>query len=174
MAKRTAAQTGVTLTATNDSTDLANASYPLALQGIATQMTYIYEVYMGGQSTSSAPTMTCLAFDSQVGSGSLTKTTSTSTSNLTDTGMSGLTTALVSGSVPTVFNNTATNKPQRDTAKILLPLSFNAFGGVVRWLAAPGEEVVLFGATASFGEVSLSARAGGAGIVSAHMIFETV
>lgn len=174
MAKRVAAHTGVTLTATNDSTNLVDSTYPIAIQGIATQMTYIYEVYMGGQSTSSAPTMTCLAFDSQVASGSLTKDASTSAANLTDTGMSGLTTALVSGSVPTVFNKAATNKPQRDTAKILLPLTFNAFGGVVRWLAAPGEEVVMFGASASFGEVSLSARAGGAGIVSAHIVFETV
>ena len=129
---------------------------------------------MGGQSTSSTPTMTCLAFDSQVATGSLTKDASASAANLTDTGMSGMTTALVSGSVPTVFNKAATLKPRRDTGKILLPLTFNAFGGVVRWLAAPGQEVVMFGASASFGEVSLSARSGGGGIASAHLIFETV
>ena len=75
---------------------------------------------------------------------------------------------------PSTFNKAATNKPQRSaTLGGLLNLSFNAFGGIVRWVAAPGEEISMVGNTASLGEVSLSAFTGGtAGLLGAHMIYE--
>jgi hypothetical protein len=170
MAKRIASNINTTLTATADTTNLVDSTYPIAIQGTqTTQQIVLYEVYMGGQSTSSAPTYTLLSFDSQIATGSLTKD-----ATLNDTLLNGGGTALVSGSVPTVFNKAATNKPQRDVAKHLMPLSFNAFGGVVRWLAAPGEEITMVGVTASYGEVSLSAFTGGAGIISSHIVFETL
>ncbi len=170
MAKRIASNITNTLTATADTTNLVDSTYPIAIQGTqTTQQIKITEVFMGGQSTSSAPTYTVLSFDSQIATGSLTKD-----ATLNDTLMNGGGTALVSGSVPTVFNKAATNKPQRDTAKHLMPLSFNAFGGLVRWQAAPGEEITMVGVTASYGEVSLSAFTAGAGIISAHIIFEPI
>jgi len=171
MAKRIANHKTVTLTATADTTNLVDSSYPFALQGIASQRTAIEEIYMGGQTGASSIQIMVLGRDSQVGSGSLTKDGA-----LTDEGMDADITALVSGSVPTVFNKAATNKPQRDTAKALMNLSFNAFGGVVRWVAAPDEKVYISGATASKGEVSLSAYTGStaSGVIGAHMVFETV
>ena len=46
-------------------------------------------------------------------------------------------------------------------------------GGIVRWVAAPGEEPSTIGNTASLGEVSLSAFTGGtAGLTGAHIIYE--
>lgn len=170
MAKRSANNISNTLTAAADTANLVDSAYPLAIQGPnSTQLTVISEVKMDGLSTSSSPTYTLLSFDSQVGTGSLTKD-----ATLNDTPLHGSTTALVSGSVPTVFNKAATNKPQRDTAKHILPLAFNAFGGITRWLAAPGEEITMVGNVASFGEVSLSAFTGGAGIVAALLVFETI
>jgi hypothetical protein len=58
----------------------------------------------------------------------------------------------------------------------LLNLSFNAFGGIVRW-AAPDEHGVLrmLGNTASLGELSLSAYTGGTpGLMGAHIIYEPI
>jgi hypothetical protein len=55
----------------------------------------------------------------------------------------------------------------------LLNLSFNAFGGIVRWVAAPGEEISTVGNTQPLGEVSLSAFTGGtAGLMGAHVVYE--
>lgn len=171
MAKRIANHKTVTLTAFADTTNITDSTYPFALQGIASQRTAVSEVYIGGQHASSALALMMLGRDSQVGSGALTKD-----GNLTDEGLDADITALVSGSVPTVFNKAATNKPQRDTAKNLLNLSLNAFGGIVRWVAYPGEEIYISGATASKGEVSLSAFTGSTAstVIGAHMVFETV
>ena len=74
---------------------------------------------------------------------------------------------------PPLAVGASTVKPQRSATLHLLPLAYNAFGGIVRWVAAPGEEIGVLGNTASFGEVSLSAFTGGTpGLMSAHMIFE--
>jgi hypothetical protein len=53
----------------------------------------------------------------------------------------------------------------------LLNLAFNAFGGVVRWVAAPGEEIWILGSTAPNAQIALSSISG-AGVVSDHIIFE--
>ena len=169
MAKRIANHKTITPTATGDTTNLVDSTYPFAIQGgTATQRTYIIEVQMGGQAGASAPTFMMLARDSQVATGSLTKDTA-----LTDAALDAHTAAL--GTAASVFNKAATNKPQRDSALNLLNLSFNAFGGIVRWVAAPGEEISMYGNAASIGETSLSAYTGGtAGLMGAHMIFETM
>lgn len=168
MAKRVAMHKTITPTATADTTDLVDSTYPLAIQGASTtQKTTIYEVYLGGQAGASSPTFMILGRDSQVATGSLTKDT-----NLTDAPLDYATAALAAP--PTVFNKAATNKPRRDATGALLNLSFNAFGGIVRWVAAPGEEIYMIGQSVSSGEISLSAFTGGtAGLLGAHMIFET-
>lgn len=167
MAKRIGSNESTTLTAVADATNIADSTYPFAiLGGSTTQVTNIIEFYMGGMSAASATTFTLLAFDSQIATGSLTKDAS-----LTDGPMHAATAALAAP--PTVFNKAATNKPQRSASLHLMNLSFNAFGGVVRWVAAPGEEVTIVGNAASLGQVSLSAFTGGSGIVGSHVIFET-
>lgn len=169
MAKRIASHKTITPTATADTTNLVDSTYPFAiLGGTATQRNVISEVQIGGQAGASSPTIMVLARDSQVATGSLTKDTS-----LNDTAMDGSTAALAAP--PTIFNKAATNKPQRDVAASLLNLSLNAFGGIVRWVAYPGEEIVMIGASASVGETSLSAFTGGtAGLLGAHMVFESL
>lgn len=53
----------------------------------------------------------------------------------------------------------------------LLNLTLNAFGGLVRWLAGPGEEVVIAGITAPNSQLSLTSVVG-TGTISAHIIWE--
>jgi hypothetical protein len=110
-----------------------------------------------------------LGFDSQIATGSLTKDT-----NLLDQPLDSSTAALAAP--PTIFNKAATNKPQRSASVGgVLNLSFNAFGGIVRWVAAPGSEIGFVGQSASLGQLSLSAFTGGTtGLMGAHMIFESL
>lgn len=170
MAKRSASHKTITPTATADTTNLVDSTYPFAiLGGSSTQRTNIIEIFLGGQASASAPTFMVFGFDSQIATGSLTKDT-----NLLDQPLDSATAALAAP--PTIFNKAATNKPQRSASVGgVLNLSFNAFGGVVRWVAAPGEEIVTAGQSASLGQMSLSAFTGGTpGLLGAHMIFETL
>ncbi len=170
MAKRSVSHKTITPTATADTTDLVDSTYPFAIQGGgATQRTNIMEIYLGGQAGASSPTFMVLGRDSQVATGSLTSDT-----NLLDQALDPHTAALAAPAV--TFNKAATNKPRRSSSLGgLLNLSFNAFGGIVRWVAAPGEEIGLYGASASLGEISLSAFTGGtAGLLGAHMVYETL
>jgi hypothetical protein len=49
--------------------------------------------------------------------------------------------------------------------------AFNAFGGVVRWIAAPGQEIVIAGATSGNMELSLESSSG-TGLVSCQLVWE--
>lgn len=165
MAKRVLGLTTFTPTATADTTNLVDATYLGVIQGgSSTQRINILEVFLGGQAGSSAPTFMLLARDSTVA-----VTVSQGTGG-TDAALDASTAALAA---PAVVGNTATTKPQRSSTLHLLNLSFNAFGGLIRWLAAPGEEITVIGNTASLGEVSLSAFTGGTpGLMGGHVIYE--
>ena len=166
MAKRIVSVATQTPTATADTTNLANGTYPFViLGGSGTQKTNIIEIYLGGQAGASSPTIMLLSRDSTVAA-TLGATTTT------DAALDGSNTALAT---TVITGNTWTTAPQRSSTLHLLNLSFNAFGGVVRWVAAPGEEISIVGNTASLGEVSLSAFSGGtAGLLGAHAIYETL
>jgi len=165
MAKWATGLTTFTPTATADTTNLVDATYFTVIQGgSSTQKINILEVFMGGQAGSSAPTFMLLSRDSTVAA-----TVSLGTGQ-TNAALDHATAALAAAQV---VGNTATTKPQRSSTLHLLNLSFNAFGGLVRWLAAPGEEISVFGNTASLGEVSLSAFTGGTpGLMGGHIIYE--
>jgi hypothetical protein len=155
----------ITPTATADTTNLVDSTYPFLLQGgNSTQRLNISEIYMGGEAAStSSPTLMKLARDSTVGA---TVTAGTCRNALTDGS------ATAPGTVA-IFGHIATTKPQRSATLHLLALSFNAYGGIVRWVARPGEELSVVGNTASLGEVSLSAFTGGTpGAISGHCVYE--
>lgn len=166
MAKFILQATTYTPTATADAaTTLANNTYGGAIQGgSSTQRVVISEVYLGGQAVASAPSIMTLARDSTVGA------------TLTGLTASTQTNAVLEGSAAQTFTTVffaATTAPQRSTTLHLLNLSFNAFGGLVRWQAAPGNEISIVGNTASLGEVSLSAYTGGTtGLMGSHIIYE--
>lgn len=162
MARWSAQQNNWTPTAVADTTNFTNSGYFALQGGSSTQRSNILEVYMGGLASASSPAQMILARDSTVGA----------------TAMSGGTLASLDPSTaalaaPPVNFSTSTTKPQRSATLYLLNLGFNAFGGVVRWVAAPGQEIGMLGNTASFGEISLSHGASGtAGLMGCHIIFE--
>ena len=165
MAKRIVSYTTLTPTATADGANLVDSTYPALVQGgTGTQRVNILEIYMGGQAGASSPTFMVLSRDSLV---AVTNSLSTGQNDASlDASTAALTAATLTGS-------TNTTKPQRSSSLHLLNLSFNAFGGIVRWVAAPGEEISVIGNTASLGEVSLSAFIGGTpGAMGTHLIYE--
>ncbi len=166
MAKRIVSVTTQTPTATGDAANLVDATYPFLLQGgSTTQRSNVLEIYLGGQAGSSAPTFMILSRDSTIA------VTNSNGAGQTDAALDAATAALTAAALT---GNTNTTKPQRSSSLHLLNLSFNAFGGIVRWVAAPGEEISVVGNTASLGEVSLSAFSGGTtGLLGAHMIYES-
>jgi hypothetical protein len=169
MAKRSVSHRGVTPTATADTTNLVDSTYPLALQGASgTQQTRVSELYLGGQATASAPTFMVFGRDTTIG------VTLTADATLNDAPFDPATAALAAAVV--TFNK-ATTKPQRSvTAGALAALSFNAFGGIVRWVSPDrSSDIVMVGNTQPLGELSFTAFTGGtAGALSAHCIYETL
>lgn len=163
MARWTGGLNNFTPVAVADTTSFTNSGY-LALQGgSSTQRINVLEVYMGGLASSSAPAQMIFARDSTVGATSL-------TGAIGPVSLDGASAALAA---PPVVFTSSTTKPQRSATLQLLMLGFNAFGGIVRWVAAPGEELGLLGNTASLGEMSLSsASTGTPGLMNSHFIFE--
>jgi len=172
LAKRSFKVSTFTPVAVADTTAMTSAGFMALQGGTATQFINVIEVAMGGQATSSAPSIMLLSRDSTVGG----TPTALSTGN-SDAGLNPFTAALAA--VPVSFV-AASTEPQRAAAAGLLNVSFNAFGGIYRWVAAPGEEIGMFGNVAwssgtpsNCGEVSLSAYTGGTpGLMGAHIIYE--
>lgn len=166
MAKYSASIPTYTTSAIADTTNITTQTFVAIQGGSSTQRNIISEVYVGGQATSSAPQYLLLARDSTVMSGA--------TSNgVRQAALDGSVTA--PGTLAVTQNVGSTTLPQRSATLSLLNLTFNAFGGIVRWVAAPGSEISIVGNTASLGEVSLSGFTGTtAGLVGAHIIYETV
>lgn len=164
MARYSASWKSITPTATADTTNLTDSTYPLILLGgSATMRLNVSEIYIGGEATASAPTIMVAARDSTVGA---TVSAGTTRNALMDGS------ATAPGTTATV-GHVATTKPQRSSTLHLLDLSYNAFGGIVRWVARHGEEIAVVGNTASLGELSLSAFTGGTpGACSGHLTYE--
>lgn len=132
--------------------------------GNSTQRGELREVYLGGQNGASSPTFMVLGRTSTVGG------------SLTPARLAALDPSTAALAAPPVNYAASTTKPQRSsTLGILLNLSYNAFGGVVRWVNGPDEIISYLGNTASLGELSLNAFTGGtAGLTGSNIIFETL
>jgi hypothetical protein len=168
MSRRIVSVTTLTPTATADTANLADATYPFLLQGgSATQVNWVWEIAINGQAaSSSSPTFMLLSRDSTVAA------TNSNGTGQTDASMN---TAMAALAAPALTGNTNTTKPQRSSTLHLQNCSLNAFGGVFFWRANRMEEApTTTGNTASLGEVSLSAFTGGtAGAIGVHMIYES-
>lgn len=165
MAKWTYSEQTWTPSAVADTSNYTDGSYMGLQGGSATQFINVLEVYIGGQAGSSAPSFMVLARDSTVSA-----TTTALASPGKNAPLSPFTANLAAPQVPF---HAGTTKPQRSSTLGLLNLSMNAFGGIVKWTWAPGEEIGLYGSTASLGEISLSAYTGGTtGLMGTHIIYE--
>ena len=163
MARYSATWSSITAAAVADTTAFTAGQAPGFLRaGAATMQLKINEVYIGGESGASNPTSMTLARNSTISTGTL----SVGANNLLDfTATAPATTAS--------FGSTAATYPQRLANGNLLNLSLNAYGGIARWQARYGEEITVYGNTASGGEVSLSSKAG-TGQTSGHILYELV
>lgn len=148
-----------------DTTAYTANGYQALQGGNSTQRIDIQEVYMGGQAGASSPTFMTLARDSTVGA-SLTSLTTGQKNAALDPATAAL-------AAPQGAFTAATTEPNRSATLAGLNLSFNAFGGIVRWVAPPGGEMRMLGNAASLGEVSLSAYTGGTpGLMGSHIVYE--
>lgn len=159
-----------TATATADTTNLADATHLSLTAGGATNRCLVSEIYMGGQSASSNVNLMMFARHSQI---SGTKTALSAPNS--DGPLDGLTQAVTTPSLGFVAATVTIPQRSATTSNARLALTYNSFGGIVRWVAAPGSEWAITGVTASVSESSLSAfTGGGAGVMGAHIIYEQV
>lgn len=145
-----------------DTTAFTDNGHHTVQGGSTTQRGELREVYIGGQASSSSPTNLVLGRTSTVGA------------TLTAIRLAALDPASAALAAPPVAYQASTTKPQRSaTLGMLLPLMFNAFGGIVRWVNGPDELISYLGNTASLGELSLNCFTGGTpGAVMSGLIFE--
>lgn len=165
MAKWSFSNPGWTATGVGD-TAAMTANGACFLQGNgATQRISTLEVYLGGLAGASTPTPMVYARDSTVGVTAITLGTNGKNAPLS------ISTAAMAAAQVAGFS--ATTMPQRAATLHLIQLAFNAFGGIIRWVAAPGEEITSIGAAVNAGETSLSAFTGGTpGLMASHIIYE--
>lgn len=167
MSTRSLAVRTLTPTAFADAAALTNDEYFGVIQGgDALQRNEITEVELGGQAGASSPMII-------VGGMNSTAATVIVLGISEDAPLDGASGALVN---PTAAGTSATIAPQRSaTLGHVLQLSFNAFGGIVRWLAAPNKPVAIVGLIVDTGSFSLSAFTGGTpGLMSSHIHYESV
>ena len=168
MAKRTTSQAGITPAAVADGAAFTSGQQFADYFGAsAPQRTVFFEFYLGGLAGASSPTPMIVSRDSvlAVGAGSF---AAGGADNNNAAGTAALAAPLNVGNVFGTSYNT------RTLANHLINLSFNAFGGIVRWVAAPGEELTIVGNTAPLGTLSLSCWTGGTpGLLGGHIIYET-
>ena len=154
-----------TPTAVADAANYTDNGYQGLMGGSTTQRIDVSEVYMGGQAGASSPSIMIVSRDSVV--------QATPTALTTGQSNAAYDPATAALGAPQVAFTASTTKPQRSATLGLLNLSFNAFGGIVRWVAAPGSELRMLGNTASFGEISLGAYTGGTpGLMGSHVLYE--
>lgn len=126
----------------------------------STDTAKITEIYVGGESTSS----TVVRMRYQRYSTHATTATDQTPEKLNPYSAASVTKfyQTASGTQPTFANTPPT-----------LNIAFNSFGGIVRWVAYPGEEIWHSTATAPNDEGALASLSG-AGTVSSNIVFEQV
>ena len=151
-----------------DVASITASTYMGIVGNSATQRYDVTEIYMGGQATSSAPFFMILGRSALVGS-------STANSIMSGANQAPLDTAATVAASSLVFTSTTT-PPTRASNGGLLNLSFNGFGGIVRWVAPPGSEIKQLGTAVSTGELTLSGFTGSATSADAsyggHIVYE--
>jgi hypothetical protein len=153
-----------TPTAVADTVAMTDNGHHTLQGGVSTQRCELREVYLGGQAGASAPTFMTVG------------RTSTAGATLTAARIAAIDPATVTIANPPVFYIASTTKPQRSaTLGMLVPLSFNAFGGIVRWYMGPDQLISSLGAAVNFGELSLNAFTGGTvGLLMSSMTIEVL
>lgn len=168
MAKRAfAANNWTTGTGTADNAQVTTSQYQ-SLAVAASQLAQVQEIYIGGTATASAVQNMQFRRTGTAGTGGASALASPNSDGPLNTFAAAITTA------PTAAVAYVTNQPipSNTTTFARLNLAMNSFGGIVRWVAAPGEEWWLIGAGANQ-DTTLSNNTGsGSSTVSSHIIYE--
>ena len=111
------------------------------------------------------------------GSTSLVLVAASAAGGATDGPEDASTAALLSPPLTYVSTSTGTTGPARSSAVAdgRLNLAINAFGGIIRWNAAPTQQWNMIGNATPGGETILSANtagAGGSALLTSHIIYE--
>lgn len=168
MAKRTFQVALWTPTVQAESAAMANTTYMAIEAGSSTMGLSVMEIYEGGQAAASAINIMVFARSGTIG------TTPTALSSPANDGpLNSLTAALAT--VPITYIAASTGPFRLSTpAAGRLNLSFNSFGGIVRWVAAPGEEWGIIGQTIGTTASTLSSPSGSAGAMGSHIVYEVL
>lgn len=169
MAKRSFQNPTWTTAALADTAAYSNGNHMTIAASAAAAGLLVSEIFIGGQAAASAVEIMMFARHSTIGVGPTALAAPAS-----DGPLNTLSAAAQVGSV-TYTAITPGTQPQRSavTTSSRLNLSMNAFGGIVRWVAYPGEEWGIIGVTASISESSLSAFTGSApALIGSHIIYE--
>jgi hypothetical protein len=159
----------VTWTPTAQVDQVLTGVFQAIVPGSSTQYVLVSEIYEGGQAGASAVNAMTWAHSSTLG------ITPTALAVPNSAGpLNGLT--ISPATLPTCYVAAAT-APNRSGATTVarLNLTFNAFGGIVRWVAYPGEEWGMYGTAVNVSESVLSAQnVGTAGLMGSHIVYEPI
>ena len=171
MAKRIFQTSNWTPTATADAATLANGTYMAVRGGSTTQYIDFLEFMISGMAGASTATALTFARSSTLATATLTALAAPAS----DGPLNPFTVALAAP--PITYTATSGTGGQRSaaTTDAKLTLGLNAFGGIVRWNAAPGQQFSSYGnaVTSPSGESYLSSENYGvAGVIQSHIIYE--
>jgi hypothetical protein len=172
MAKRLFTTGNQSYVATAAGTALAAGGQYMALKGgSTTQVIDILEVMISGTATASAVMGMCLSRVSTLETGAASALTNPNS----DGPMHTATAALAAPPVAFVDAATTEPTPSANIAHARLQLGLNAFGGIVRWNAAPTQQWTQTGNAANDGESvlsNISTFGGSTTTANAHIMYE--
>jgi hypothetical protein len=172
MAKRTFTVLTFTPVAVGDGSGFTDAQHMSMQGGSTTQISYLTEVFLGGQAAAGAPAIVQLAYHSTIGA-----TITALAGPNSDSANSPATAAL---GAPVKSFVASTTKPQADAANKKGNYSFNAFGGLIRrqWDDFKGPMIIgnAVPATGIAGEIGLNGYTGSSAsaLMGGHIEYETV
>ena len=170
MTKRLFTAQNQTWTAQATNTALTNATYMGIQGGSTTQVVDILEILVSGFASAS----TVAAFTFSPGGTPTTPTALASPNSDGPLNQNG--TALVSGSTVITYVAAGTGSTASNAATVSkINLGMNAFGGIIRWNAAPTQQYTLIGnaATTGVGILFNSSTGGGStAAANAHIMYE--
>lgn len=156
---------------TADTVALTNGTYMSVQGGTATQLSFVDEIYMGGQAASTAVLIMLLAHDTTV------MITPAALASPNANGPADPTAGVLTA--PAVGAISATTPPQRAATTTVAKknFTFNPFGGIVRCnYANTKDRFGILGNTQPLGELSLSSFTGSTvgAAIGAHIEYETM
>lgn len=175
MAKYSTNWLSLTMSANPDTTAMTTQTYCAIGNNAsitpASAMIKVSEVYIGGEANSTSTAASIVVARHSTIALTPTNNGTGVRQALTDATAS----APVSTNVPNSFATAAT-QPQRSSTLHLLHLSFNAYGGIVRWVASPDQAITLATVTQPLAELSVSAItvASANPVTSGHFLYEVV